>query len=59
MDRKLMIALCTFVLLCAIPMSAADQKTFATAADAAAALYKASADANQDEIVAVLGQERE
>lgn len=52
-----MIALCTFVLLCAIPMSAADQKTFATAADAAAALYKASADANQDEIVAVLGDE--
>jgi len=34
-----------------------DQKTFATAAEAAQALYKASADGNQDEIVAVLGDE--
>jgi len=56
--RKRMVVLCTFaLLLAAIPNRATEQKTFATAADAAQALYKASAAGNQDEILAVLGDE--
>jgi hypothetical protein len=39
------------------PARAADQKMFATPAEAAQALYQASADGSQDEIVAVLGDE--
>ena len=54
---RLMMAFCMGALLVTAPVRAADQKTFATAADAAAALYQASADGNQDEIVAVLGDE--
>lgn len=54
---KLMITFCAGAMLAVIPGRAADQKTFATAAEAAQALYKASAEANQDEIVAVLGDE--
>ena len=57
MHGKLMIALCATVFLAAIPGRAADQKTFATPAEAAKALYQASADGNQDEIVSVLGDE--
>jgi len=55
--RKLMIAVCAAIFLTAIPGRAADQKTFATPAEAAQALYQASADANQEEIVSVLGDE--
>jgi hypothetical protein len=55
--KKLTIALCGAALLAVVPSQAADQKTFATAAEAAQALYKASVDQNQDEIVAVLGDE--
>jgi len=55
--KKLVLALFAMVLFVAIPNRAADQKTFSTPAEAAQALYKASADANQDEIVAVLGDE--
>ena len=54
--KKLMIFLCAAALLAPIAVRA-DQKTFATAADAAQALYKASVDENQDEIVSVLGDE--
>ena len=54
---KFIITVCAGALLTGIPGRAADQKTFATAAEAAHALYKASADGNQDEIVAVLGDE--
>jgi Protein of unknown function (DUF2950) len=54
---KLMITFCAGALLAVIPGRAADQKTFKTAAEAAQALYEASAHANQDEIVAVLGDE--
>jgi len=58
MHRKFtMIAICATSLTAAISMQAAEQKTFATAAEAAQALYKASADGNQDEIVAVLGED--
>src|SRR5215475_4331579 len=57
MHGKLM-ALAIFATSLLVPVpAAADQKTFASAAEAAQALYKASADANQDEIVAVLGDE--
>jgi len=55
--KKLMIAVCAGILFTAIPGRAADQKTFATPAEAAQALYQASADGNQDEIVSVLGDE--
>jgi DUF2950 family protein len=54
---KMTMALCVAVLFSAVSVRAADQKTFATPADAAQALYQASADENQDEIVAVLGDE--
>ncbi|HVM75710.1 MAG TPA: DUF2950 domain-containing protein [Candidatus Saccharimonadales bacterium] len=55
--NKRMIAVGVSLLFLAVPMRAADQKTFATAAEAAQALYKASADENQDEIMAVLGDD--
>lgn len=55
--KKLMMAVCAVALLAPFPAQATDQKTFASAADAAQALYKASADENQEEIVAVLGDE--
>ena len=56
-SKKLMMVLCVLALLAAIPSRGADQKTFATAADAAHALYKASAEENQAEILAVLGDD--
>ena len=55
--KRLTIALWGAALLAVVPSQAADQKTFATATEAAQALYKASVDENQDEIVAVLGDE--
>jgi hypothetical protein len=55
--KKRMLALCASLLLTAMPGWTADQKTFATPAAAAEALYKASADGNPDEIVSVLGDE--
>lgn len=54
---KMTMALGVAVLLAAVSVRAVDQKTFATPAEAAQALYQASADENQDEIVAVLGDE--
>jgi Protein of unknown function (DUF2950) len=56
-NGKMTMALCVAVLFSAVSVRAVDQKTFTTPAQAAQALYQASADENQDEIVAVLGDE--
>jgi Protein of unknown function (DUF2950) len=52
---KLLLMLCIATLIFGARANAADQKTFATPADAARALFKASEDENQDEMIAVLG----
>jgi Protein of unknown function (DUF2950) len=56
-NGKMPMTLCLAVLFSAVSVRAVDQKTFTTPAQAAQALYQASADENQDEIVAVLGEE--
>jgi Protein of unknown function (DUF2950) len=54
---RLLTALLIAALFSAAGATAADQKTFATPAEAAQALFKAAADNNQEEMVAVLGDD--
>lgn len=58
MRRKAFVVMASMLLLAfAVTAQAADQKTFATPTAAVEALVKAAEDGNQDEMVAVLGDE--